>query len=111
MSDHAQTMTTVISLGSGTLALTTGIALSVRRIAQMMKPLNTVAELAPKLVQIVEDFGGVEDRPGVPGRLGVMPALEQLREGQEKHDRGQVRIIDDLGTVKTQIRQIQSGSA
>lgn len=110
MSDHAQTMTTVISLGSGTLALTTGIALSVRKIAKALKPLNTVADLAPKLIQIVEDFGGIADRPGVPGRLGVMPALAKLREGQEQHDRGQVRIIKDLDTVKTQIRQIQSGS-
>lgn len=57
--------------------------------------LTKVAGMADDLRQVVEDHNGVPDRPGVPGRLGIMPAIAEVRE--------------DIATVKGNTTRLEQG--
>lgn len=88
------------------LSTTTGLAITATAAAvkayKRLKPIAELTGIAGALKQIVEDHHGVPDRPGVPGRLGIMPAIAEVRE-----DVTEMRT--DLGDVKKDVKRLDDG--
>ncbi|MEO3857703.1 hypothetical protein [Acrocarpospora sp. B8E8] len=82
----------------------------------VVKPGRKLSQIADMLGDVRDDWFGVEERPGVPGRQGVMVRLawieEQLRENHgtslrdavNRTESGMRRVEDALGVHLTEHR-------
>lgn len=96
---HFDTVVTGLSVTTGLTITATAAAVKVYK---RLKPIGELSAIAGVLKQIVEDHHGIPDRPGVPGRLGIMPAIADVRE-----DITEVRT--DIASVKTDVKRLDTG--
>lgn len=69
--------------------------------------IRRIAPAIRKVVHLVDDLLGEPDRPGVPGRLGVMERLQQLDERTaELRPNGGKSIKDQITRMDQRISEI-----
>lgn len=111
---------------AGLTAVTGGLWVAAVKLTKTIHPLNEligasakltkVAGMADDLKQVVEDHHGVPDRPGVPGRLGIMPAIAQVRADVSevkkttgRLEEGVVHAIQQNEEQKAELLKIKRG--
>lgn len=93
---------TVVAGLSTTTALAITATTAAVKVYKRLKPIGELSGIADHLKQIVEDHSGIPDRPGVPGRLGIMPAIAEVREDVTE-------IRTGLGDVIADVKRLDEG--
>lgn len=93
---------TIVALLTGAAGVGAGLALSFRRTTRLLKP----------LAFLLEDWNGVEKRPGVPGRDGVMVRLANIEERQaavqqELTTNGGSSLRDEVAAISKRLAAVE----
>ncbi|GAA5046638.1 hypothetical protein HNP84_009762 [Thermocatellispora tengchongensis] len=75
----------------------------------VVQPGRKLSQIAEKFGQFWDDWNGVEERPGVPGRAGVMVRLQRMEE--QLYENHGTSLRDAVNRTESAVRRVEDALA
>src|SRR5690242_12046728 len=104
----------LIALATAIIAVLTWVKKKVSWVIKKLEPIS----------QMVEDWNGIPDRPGIPGRPSVMESIEEIRDtaqqalyhskpngGNSAYDHLSKKLDDKVNQIREDVAGVQSDTS